>query len=168
MKLIDILPVEIWGALETETNEKFGLNAAVFDAEGNRITDAPVWGNRVCPAIRGTADGATHICARSHHNIAAQAQFTRSPTIEECDAGLVKIVVPIYVDDEYLGTFSGCGRPMIGEEIDAFYVGKVTGIPEHEIAELAAGDPLLSESESDAVGEFMARRVRDLIENVTH
>ena len=32
------------------------------------------------------------------------------------------IVVPITVDGELLGAFGGCGRPLEGEPIDAFYV----------------------------------------------
>ena len=49
------------------------------------------------------------ICAPGNQNFMAQAEKTRKPVIAECDAGLVKIAVPIFNKDEFLGTAGGCG-----------------------------------------------------------
>jgi ligand-binding sensor protein len=83
--------------------------------------------------------------------------------IGECDAGLVKIVVPISVDGEFLGAFGGCGRPLEGgEEIDAFYISKVTGIPEAEVAAFGHDIPFIAERETAEVAAFLASRVQDV------
>ncbi|MBE0529197.1 MAG: PocR ligand-binding domain-containing protein [Rhodospirillales bacterium] len=159
MKLTDILPVEIWRAIEKEANEKFGLNASVFDADGKRITGEAVRANRLCPAIAASKDGQTHICARAHQDVIAQVRRHGAPVVGECDAGMVKIVVPITVDGEFLGAFGGCGRPLDGEPIDAFYVSKVTGIPEAEVEALSRDIPSLTERETRQVASFLASRV---------
>lgn len=159
MKLIDILPVEIWRAIEKEANEKFGLNASVFDADGKRITGEAVRANRLCPAIAANKDGQTHICARAHQDIIARVRREGAPVVGECDAGMVKIVVPITVDGAFLGAFGGCGRPLDGDPIDAFYVSKVTGIPEAEIEALSRDIPSLTEHETRQVASFLASRV---------
>jgi hypothetical protein len=62
MKLDEIMPIEKWVELEKEINRKSGLNAAVFDAAGVRITDFKKWTNRLCPAIRETGKGLKFIC----------------------------------------------------------------------------------------------------------
>ena len=62
MKLDEIMPIEKWVELEKEINRKSGLNAAVFDAAGVRITDFKKWANRLCPAIRETEKGLNFIC----------------------------------------------------------------------------------------------------------
>lgn len=166
MKLTDILPVEIWRAIEKEANEKFDLNASVFDADGRRITGEARRVNRLCPAIAGTRDGQTHICARAHQDIVARARRDNAAAIGECDAGLVKIVVPIFVDGEFLGAFGGCGRPLEGEDIDAFYVSKVTGIPEAEVEALGRDIPSLTERETREISAFLTARVRAVFDAV--
>ena len=40
MKLVDILPIEKWVEIEKEINRQSGLNAAVYDVAGVRITDS--------------------------------------------------------------------------------------------------------------------------------
>ena len=39
MKLVDILPIEKWIEIEQEINRQSGLNAAVYDVAGMKITD---------------------------------------------------------------------------------------------------------------------------------
>ncbi|MBW1751671.1 MAG: hypothetical protein JRJ46_00895 [Deltaproteobacteria bacterium] len=57
MKLKDILSIEKWTEIEKEINNKFGLNASVFDADGIRITRFKNWANRLCPVIKSYENG---------------------------------------------------------------------------------------------------------------
>lgn len=166
MKLVDILPVEIWETIEKEANEKFGLNASVFDAGGLRITGQNSWPNSLCREIRKSADGRTQICARSHQNIAGRAQLSKKPVIDECDAGMVKIAVPIFVNDEFIGSFGGCGKALEGEEIDAFYISRVTSIPEDQVAELGSDIGFISRARTEEIADFLAAKVRGIFESV--
>ena len=109
MKLTDLLPLEEWIAFEQELNQRFGLDTNVFDINGYRISDFKQWANQLCPAIKATDKGQSFICAVAHMNVAGQAMQTKGPVIEECDAGLVKIVIPIYVKDEFIGAVGAWG-----------------------------------------------------------
>jgi ligand-binding sensor protein len=101
MKLTDIQPMEKWIELEKKIIEKYKIQSVTFDAEGARITDYVKWSNRICPVIKSSEKGGPFICAVAHMNMAAQARKTRKPVVEECDAGIQKIVVPIFVKDNF-------------------------------------------------------------------
>ena len=100
MELTDIQTLEEWENLEKEIFERSGLDASIFNTDGIRITDYKEWVNRLCPVIKDNDKGQSFICAVAHMNLAAIAKNTKDHVIEECDAGLVKILVPIFVNDE--------------------------------------------------------------------
>ena len=137
MTLLDILPVEKWIELEIEINKRSNLNASVFDANGIRITNFKKWANRLCPVVKADEKGQSYICAVAHQNAANQAKKTRDAAIVECDAGLVKVVVPIFVNDEFLGVAGGCGLLQKDCEVETFLVNKTTGIDVEEIENLS-------------------------------
>lgn len=137
MKLTEIQPMEKWIDLEKKIREKCQLQSVTFNIEGARITDYVKWANRLCPAIKGSEKGGPFICAVAHMNMTAQARKTRKPVIEECDAGILKIVVPIFVKDEFVGTAGGCGRLPYGGSVDSFMINKTTGIDQKEIEDLS-------------------------------
>jgi ligand-binding sensor protein len=65
-------------------------------------------------------DSLDAICATGNQHFMAQAKQTRKAVIDECDAGLTKIAVPIFVDGEFLGTAGGCGLLPAGEKFRLF------------------------------------------------
>ena len=137
MTLLEILPVEKWIELEMGINKRSNLNASVFDADGIRITDFKKWANRLCPVVKADKKGQSYICAVAHQNAANQAKKTRNPAIVECDAGLVKVVVPIIVENEFLGVAGGCGLLLKDSEVDTFLVNKTTDLDAGEIEDLS-------------------------------
>ncbi len=76
MKLKDIMPIEAWVEIETEIHGRAGLNAAVYDVNGQRITDFKGFANQLCPALRETGKGQKFICAVAHQNMASRAART--------------------------------------------------------------------------------------------
>ena len=137
MTLLEILPVEKWIELEMGINKRSNLNASVFDADGIRITDFKKWANRLCPVVKADKKGQSYICAVAHQNAANQAKKTRNPAIVGCDAGLVKVVVPIIVENEFLGVAGGCGLLLKDSEVDTFLVNKTTDLDAGEIEDLS-------------------------------
>jgi ligand-binding sensor protein len=160
MNLIDILPVEKWIELEKEINKRSGLNASVFDADGIRITDFKKWANRLCPVVKANEKGQSYICAVAHQNAANQAQKTREPVIIECDAGLVKVVVPIFVDDEFLGVAGGCGLLQWGSEVDSYLITKTTGIDVGEIENLSEEIAAISFAKIESVIKYIEQELQ--------
>ena len=159
MDLTALLPLEKWMGLEKEINRRSGLNASVFDINANRVTDFKKWSNDLCPVIKANEKGQTFICATAQQNIAAMAQKTRKSVVEECDAGMVKIVVPVFVNGEFLGSVSGCGLLLADN-------GKfTTGIDEEEIERLSQTIGYIAMEDAEALGLFIAEEINRIVES---
>ena len=166
MELTDLLPLDKWVELEKEINRRSRLNASVFDINAIRITDFKKWSNDLCPVIKGNEKGQTFICATAQRNIAAMAQKTRKPVVEECDAGMVKIVVPVFVNGGFLGSVSGCGLLLADNgKLESFLVNKTTGIDEEEIERLSQTIGYIAMEEAEALGRFIAEEVNKIVES---
>ena len=163
MELTDLLPLEKWAQLENDIHARSGLESNVFNTEGIRITDNKVWVNRLCPAIKATPKGQAFICAVAHMNLANQAKDEKKPVIEECDAGLMKIVVPIFVDGEYIGAIGACGLLPAGGEVDSFLVNKMTDIDEDEIESLCDDLAVIEANSAEEVAQFIWESIEAVV-----
>lgn len=163
MKLTDLLPPDAWVELEQEITKQTGLSGNIFDAEGIRITKYRHWANRLCPVIKANDKGQSFICAVAHQNLAAQAKQTRKPLIEECDAGIAKVVVPILVGGEFLGAACGCGSLLEGGEVDTFLINKITGIDEEEIESLSNDMGYISTEEANSLLKYLEKEIQAIV-----
>jgi ligand-binding sensor protein len=163
MELLDLCPLEMWKSLEDDIRSRSGLNAAAFTIAGMRLIPPAVWPNRLCPAIKANPKGQSFICATAHMNIANMAQATGKPAIEECDAGMLKLAVPIFVGEEFVGTVSGCGLLLDDGEVDTFLLGKITGMQEANLTELAAGIPAMSMENARAICRYIQAQVAQMV-----
>ncbi|MGD9302532.1 MAG: PocR ligand-binding domain-containing protein [Desulfobacterales bacterium] len=159
MTLLDVLAVEKWIELEKEINKRSNLNASVFDANGIRITDFKKWANRLCPVVKANEKGQSYICAVAHQNAANLAEKTRDAAIIECDAGLVKVVVPIFVNDKFLGVAGGCGLLLKDSEVDTFLVNKTTDIDAGEIENLSNDIATISMEKLKSVIKYIEKEL---------
>ncbi|MBC8440797.1 MAG: PocR ligand-binding domain-containing protein [Deltaproteobacteria bacterium] len=163
MELTDLAPLEAWAQIEKESFKKFNLQSSVFNTDGIRITDTKNWANKICPEIKSTDKGQSFICATAHMNLANQARQTKKPVIEECDAGLVKIVIPIFIDDEFLGAAGGCGLLLEGGEVDLFSINKITDIDETIIEKLSEEIPVIPTQTAETIRDFFMKKVNTLV-----
>ena len=163
MKLTDIWPVEKWVSFEQHIHDISGLDANVFNTDGIRITDHKIWVNRLCPAIKATDKGQSFICAVAHMNIAAQAMQTREPVIEECDAGLVKLVVPIFHHDEFIGAIGACGLLTEDGEVDTFLINKTTDLQESLIESLSDDIKIIHRENAGALARHIQEELQKIL-----
>jgi ligand-binding sensor protein len=160
MTLTDLLTLQRWQALEDEMHAHSGLQSCVFDADGIRISGTKRWANRLCPAIKADDRGQSYICAVAHMNLAAEAARTGNPVVGECDAGMVKFVVPIFHADRFLGVAGGCGLLLDDGEVDAFMLEKTLGMEAAGIAELSHGIPRVTSAQLDRLAAFVGAWLR--------
>jgi ligand-binding sensor protein len=162
VKPTDLQPVEVWETLELELHERSAMTAVVFDANNERVTATETWANRLCPLIKGNPDSASQVCAIAQQSMLAAALHTGAPIVDECDAGMVKIVVPIVVGNEVAGSVSVCGRVEGGGELERDYVAEATDADPGEIDRLASTVRTLSREEADDLARWMQGRVAEL------
>ena len=163
MELTDIAPLNIWLELEQKINERSGLNASVFNVDGVRITDFKKWANKLCPVIKTDEKGQNYICAIAHQNIAAEAKRTRKPVIAECDAGLMKMVVPIFVNGEFMGVAGGCGYILANGEVDTFMINKTIGIADEKLKNLSDDIPVITPDQAQSHTGFIQNEVDQIL-----
>ena len=163
MQLTDIYPVEKWVELEQEIHDRFGLDSNVFNVDGIRISEFKAWANKLCPAIKATGKGQSFICAVAHMNLAIMAKNSSEPVVEECDAGLVKIVVPIFAEDTFIGAVGACGLLMQDGEVDSFLVNKITEIDEEKVYALAEGIGIIHNEQIKELISFVEERIKSIV-----
>jgi len=159
MELTDILSVDQWAEFEKELFDRFQINCTVYNTDGVGVTGKPNWCNTLCPEIKANKESLAAICAPGNQHFMAEAQRTGKAVIDECDAGLLKIAVPIFADGVFLGTAGGCGLLPEGGEVDTFMVHKATGMSEEDVAAFCQGIGTMSEAEANAMAEFIETRL---------
>ena len=165
MELTDIAPIEKWIEIEAEINSRSGLNAAVYNVNGLRITNFIKWANPLCPALRETEKGQKFICAVAHQNIAARASKTRRTVVAECDAGLMKFVVPIYVGDVCQGTAGGCGLLRDPNQVDTYLISRTADMDEKNVQNLAEDVEMIPKIRLELVIDYVQKQVNKVTRN---
>jgi ligand-binding sensor protein len=165
MKLTDLAPLDKWIELEKDLHKKSGLDVNVFDTKGYRISEFKNWANRLCPEIKATDKGQSFICAPAHMNIATLAMRSKQPVIEECDAGMLKLVVPIFFDNEFVGAVGACGFLLDDGEVDSFLVNKMTDISEDKVERLAEGIDSITTEKTERLADYITNQIAAILDN---
>jgi ligand-binding sensor protein len=163
MKLTDLAPLDRWIQFEKDIHKKSGLDVNVFDTKGYRISEFKTWANRLCPEVKATDKGQSFICAPAHMNIATLAMRSKQPVIEECDAGMLKLVVPIFSNDEYVGAVAACGFLLDDGEVDSFLVNKMTDISEEKVERLAEGINSITTEKAEILAQYITDQISRIV-----
>lgn len=165
MELTDILSTEAWAQFEKELFDRFRLNCTVYNTSGIGVTGKPNWCNKLCPEIKANQESLAAICAPGNQNFMAQAKRTKTSVIGECDAGLIKIAVPILIDGEFLGTAGGCGLLPEGGEVETFMIEKSTGLTAKEIADYCHGLHSMTNEQAEEMADFIEKRIAQFVDD---
>lgn len=163
MNLTELLPLEKWIELEKDIHERSGLASNVFDINGIRITDFKVWVNRLCPVIKADDRGQSFICAVAHMNYAGMARQSRAPVVGECDVGLLKLVVPVFVNDEFLGSVGACGLLLEDSGVDTFMVNKTIEMAEEKAESLSSDMKRIPTKKVQELGRYITERIEKIV-----
>jgi len=163
MHMIDLKSVEEWEEFEREIHRLHRINGVTYDAEGAHLTSQNIWANRVCPVIKENPGSLQAICSVAHQNAGLQVLRERKPAVVECDAGFLKICVPVWNKDDLLGVVGGCGLLAEEGEVEAFLVGMATGVDEETIEELAIGAPRMSDEQVKDFIRYLEEQVAEIM-----
>ncbi|EGB14929.1 Transcription regulator,histidine kinase sensor-like protein [Pseudodesulfovibrio mercurii] len=161
MTLKDLVPEEELVRLQQDLHDRFGLNADIMDGEGHRLFGS-TWGNDLCRAIRDDDKGFSAICATAGQMF-TQLLKEGEPFVEYCDAGMVRVGVPVVVDGEVIGGVGGCGLVPADEEVDEFAIGMMSGLSEDAIAAKAQTVKPADEARLAEIQAFIAERLKQYL-----
>lgn len=163
MNLTDIATVEKWEEFEKKIHSHSGMNACVYDNQGNRLTSYVAFANEICPTIKSYPEGIASICAMVNQHFGAKLAKTKQPLIDECDAGFVKFAVPILLEGEFLGTVGGCGHLLPGCEVETFLIEKAIGRDDLELDKKIKTVKKVSREEVDELIVFVQTYLNNLL-----
>ena len=155
MLMTDLLTKEQWTDLEKTLHNDWGVNACAYNDKGMTFTGFKNFVNPLCAEIKSHPEGIQAICSVAHQHMAQQAQTTGKTIIEQCDAGMLKICTPIFVNGEFVGIVGGCGRVPDTSEVETFTVHKAIGVPLEALEELVQGVPSITMQRARDMGEFL-------------
>ncbi|MBW1748285.1 MAG: hypothetical protein JRJ34_07740, partial [Deltaproteobacteria bacterium] len=77
----------------------------------------------------------------------------------------LKIVVPIFVKDEFLGAFGACGVLPAEGEVDPFLINMTTGIDEQEIERLSADITTITpdQAQAQSIATYIEEKIGGII-----
>lgn len=125
-----------WQELIDETQSALGMPTALLDSK-NIILQKNGERNELCKEIRSLKKALPVICGQSQQFMVRKALSNKGPVVEICEAGLGKLVVPVFQDQHYLGSITSCGCMLPGIEIETYFIEKTSGINENAIAGMA-------------------------------
>lgn len=157
MELTDIMPKEKWVELQNELYERFQLNADVMDKEGKRLA-GNTWGNELCKGIREDSKGLGAICVPAGMMFVHMLQ-EGEPFVEECDAGMARVSIPIKVDGELVGAIGGCGLVVGDGEVDEFTIEMMSGLDAEQITHMAKTVPTATDEKVKEIQEYIQKRL---------
>lgn len=163
MKLTDLMPALNWALLEEELTNRFGLQSTAYNPDGLSFTGRHEFVSDLCRALKDSPTALSTICAAANLNFMAEAKATGKTVIAECDAGLVKIAVPVFFDGEFLGTVGGCGKLPQGGEAEEFLIAKTTGLSDDAVAAICSTVGEISGEKAVEMAEYIENRLREII-----
>lgn len=155
MLMTDLMPKHYWKELEQTLHDDWGVNACAYNADGMTFTGYKNFVNPLCAEIKSHPEGIQAICSVAHQHMAQQARNTGSTVIEQCDAGMLKICTPIFVDGEFIGIVGGCGRVPDDKDVESFTIHKATNVPLDTIEKLAEEVPVISIEKAQEMANFL-------------
>jgi len=143
---------ETWQELLDETQSALGMPTAILDPN-NIILQSSGERNELCREIRSRNKAKPVICGQSHQFMAEMARTQKSSVVEICEAGMAKLVVPVFRDQNYLGSITTCGCMLPDTSIETYLIEKTTGIGRDAIAEMAEKVPTVQKEQLQQLAE---------------
>jgi ligand-binding sensor protein len=140
MTALDLSNNEQWDPILEEFARETRMTACLSDETGSHPRCCSER-YPLCAAIRENQTATTFICSFANTAMMAVVKKTGRPEIDICEAGLIRIVVPIIRNGRFAGQVFACGLASEEEELNSFLVARHLNIREEEVVELAKSTP---------------------------
>lgn len=152
MNVYDIKNESEWNAVLDALYEEVGMAASLTDPVGKMLQ---VRGDRypLCAAIRANEQSLTFVCSQTNTVMLAEVKVTLEPTVDECEVGLIRLVVPLVREGELVGQITACGSIADPEDADVFLLSKQLNVDEQEAQRLLEKTPGLSVDRAQEAAE---------------
>jgi CheY-like chemotaxis protein len=117
---------DLWSQL-ADIHEETGLVMSLATPQGSLLRTIGQR-NPLCGLIRSTPQHLTTVCQTVAAAMSSELEVEKRPISDLCDAGMRRIVVPVFSQGELVGQLTGCGVATEPEEPDPELVSVMLGI----------------------------------------
>ena len=154
MTPLELMSREDWTGMLARIAEETSMTATLTDDKGNHILEEQGQRYPLCLKIREQEASRTFICSQTNVAMLEEVKRTKRPLIHECEAGLVRMVVPVCREGVLIGQVTACGLATEEEEeIDPFLIAKQVGLSEGEVEDLATLTPAISKADVGRIAD---------------
>ncbi len=161
MELIDIMPVEGWKKIAEDIYKKFGFNGTVYEKNNNILVKSEEWANKICPAIK--AGDSVVICSSAQQRLSKVVEENKEFIVDECDASFTKFLIPIFINNEFVGMVGGCGCLSGDSEVDTFYVSKL--LNKEDINDILTSVKRISQDKLIEAIRYVQKQIQESLKN---
>jgi ligand-binding sensor protein len=158
MRVYDIKSPEEWQHILDDVCQASGMPAALVDAQ-SVVLQSSGERNPLCAKIRSINESLSFICAQTQLFMVESSRISRKPVIDACEAGMLKFLIPLFLDGEFLGAVTVCGCSFPEEEIEIFGISQVTKMKEDEIVNLVKQVPEIEQAKVDAIVDQLFQKL---------
>ncbi len=158
LSVYDLNSRETWQELLDDTQSVLGMPTALLDPD-NIILQSSGERNELCREIRSREKAKPVICGQSQQFMASMARTQKSSVVEICEAGMAKFVVPVFNDQNYLGSVTTCGCMLPETVIETYFIEKASGMGGDAICEMAEEVPTIQKEQLQQVAEDLFRNL---------
>lgn len=115
--------------------------------------------NELCERIRADDDSRMAVCSQTNAAMLELVRLTLAPVIEECEAGMLRLVVPVVRGGILVFQVTACGRVAHGGGIEAFLLSRLLQMREDDVAELGRSVTLVARRYVRGLGEEFFERL---------
>ena len=147
MTPLDIRTKEEWLDLQENFSQDIKMTACLTDTKGKQFFCC---GERypMCKRVRSDEKALTFICSQTNAAMTAVVSKTLKPEIDLCEAGMIRVVVPVLKDGTMIGMVTACGLVPNDDEVDVYLLAKELQMPEEEVEALAKATPSAMRAQS--------------------
>ncbi len=161
MSVYDIKSRTYWQKILDDICEKSGMPAALVD-EKNVVLQASGERNPLCSKIRSNNESLSFICSQTQQYMTHQAKTTGEPIIDACEAGMLKVLIPLFLDAVFVGSITACGSSIPGEEVETFAIAKSTKMDENKIIPLAKMIPEADQNLVKDIAQLLFQKIKGM------
>ena len=142
MNLYDVRTEEEWQQVLDDLCESLSMPTALVSPDSFVLQES---GERheLCKAIRANKESLIGICARTQKFMSKEAKTTRRPVTVSCEANMAKCMIPVFSDEEFVGSVVVCGTAIPEEEITPDMIAKSINRSEAEVNRMIQRVPVV-------------------------
>ncbi len=153
----EIMSAEQWDEILEDLASRSLMNVLLTDDEGGILRTCGRH-NGLCERIRADDGARTAVCSQTNTAMLGLVRVTLQPVIEECEAGMLRLVIPVVRGGILVFQVTACGRLAHGGEIETFLLSKLLQMQEDDVVDLARSVNLVARKYVQSLGaEFFDR-----------